>query len=68
MTNQIYDEWRESKLQDWKRADLPGPQTAEEWGSASNNPTPEMLAAAERLKNTTALRRANRENNHANHA
>ena len=38
-----------------------GPQTAEDWGNALDKPTPEMLAAAERLRQSINQRRAQRQ-------
>ena len=38
-----------------------GPQTAEDWGNAINELTPEMLAAAERLRQSINQRRAERQ-------
>jgi len=37
-----------------------GPQTAEDWGNALDKPTHEMLAAAERLRQSINQRRAER--------
>ena len=38
-----------------------GPQTAEDWGNALDKPTPAMLAAAERLRQSINQRRAERQ-------
>ena len=38
-----------------------GPQTADDWGSALDTPTPAMLAAAERLRQSINQRRAERQ-------
>ena len=38
-----------------------GPQTAEDWGNALETQTPEMLAAAERLRQSINQRRAERQ-------
>ena len=38
-----------------------GPQTAEDWGNAINELTPEMRAAAERLRQSINQRRAERQ-------
>ena len=57
MTHPLHAAW----LADQPAQAHEGPQTAEDWGSALDTPTPAMLAAAERLRQSINQRRAERQ-------
>ena len=52
---------RRSWLADEAARTHEGPRTAEDWGNALDKPTPEMLAAADRLRQSINQRRAQRQ-------
>ena len=57
MTHPLHAAW----LADQPAQAHEGPQTAEDWGDALDTPTPAMLAAAERLRQSINQRRAERQ-------
>ena len=57
MTHPLHAAW----LADEAARTHEGPQTAEDWGNALDTPTPSMLAAAERLRQSINQRRAERQ-------